>query len=155
MELTGRLGYTYAQEYMNHFLIRNNVISGCCQPPEYYLYDKSTGQLKKSLGRIVFYSTDKNLPFIISVTNSNYTTEIQSYTSLTIYNIDQDKSYEFSLDNNEIDNALQEANTIYPEYLFEDPMINDGTVTLIYREAQSRPKNISPKKILLNLKKYI
>ncbi|MGF2414540.1 MAG: hypothetical protein ACQUYJ_19550, partial [Ferruginibacter sp.] len=34
MNYTERLGYQYATEYKWSFLIQNNLISGCCTPPE-------------------------------------------------------------------------------------------------------------------------
>ena len=54
LHLTGRLGFNYATEYKNHFLMQYNVISGCCTPPDFYLFDKNTGQQTKVLGRLIY-----------------------------------------------------------------------------------------------------
>jgi len=43
LELSGRLGYRNWKEYKKAFLIENSVVSGCCQPGEYILYDKKNG----------------------------------------------------------------------------------------------------------------
>ena len=49
VELTDRLGYVNWTEYKNTFLVQNNVISGCCDPPEFILFYKNTGKIKTSL----------------------------------------------------------------------------------------------------------
>jgi len=154
--MTGRLGYIYAQEYKKAFLIQNNVISGCCSPPDFYLYDKKTGELKANLGRVVFYSENKRKPFVIAVTNSNYdTTTVASYNSLTIYNIDNGKRYILQLPKRQIERALDATERIYPEYLFDEPIIKGDTVILKY--YLKTPKNQADKPvktITLDLKKY-
>lgn len=154
-ELTGRLGYNFVEEYRNTFLIQNNVISGCCSPPEFYLYDKYTGKLKKSLGRIIFYSKDKSLPIIISITNSNYdTTSVMPIkTSLTIYNIDESKEYLLNLPLYEIDKVLEENKVLYPEYLFEEPTIDNSVITLVYQKLKTAQKESSGR-ISIDLRKY-
>ena len=82
---TGRIGFIDFQEYKNTFLVQNDVISGCCSPSDFYLFDKVTGQLKKHIGRLIYYSEDKNIPIIVSLTGSSYdTTVISDYNSLTI-----------------------------------------------------------------------
>lgn len=155
--LTGRLGFIYIREYKNTFLIQNNVISGCCSPPEFFLYDKWTGTLRKSLGRIIFYSKDRSLPIIISVTNSNYNTSLaaQRYTSLTIYNVDKNKTYLLHLPKDEIESALQETETIYPEYLFKEHKVKNEIVTLIYSKSNLKTlTKIPTRKLTVDLKKY-
>ena len=54
LEYTGKLGYSYAKEYKKTFLIQNRVISGCCAPSDFYLFDKTNGQLRKNLGILIF-----------------------------------------------------------------------------------------------------
>src|SRR5579871_1373480 len=62
---TGRLGFSYAQEYKHKFLIQNRLISGCCDPPEFFLLDKTNGEVKDTLTSVIFYSDKRQLPFII------------------------------------------------------------------------------------------
>ncbi len=133
VHLTERLGYIFAFEYDKTFLIQNNVISGCCSPPTFFLYDKSTGSLKKKLGRIIFYNTDRTKPFIISVTNSTYdATNSGEYQSLSVYNIDNDKTFFIELPKGQINKALERTQQMYPEYLFDKPKLNGETLTLTY-----------------------
>jgi hypothetical protein len=146
VNLTGRLGYIFAFEYNNSFLMQNNVISGCCSPPEFYLYDKSSGELRKKLGRIIFYSKDRNKPYIISVTNSNYTeTNTGVYESITIYSIDLDETSYVKLRPREIANALDNTEQMYPEYLFNEPIIKGDSVIMSY--YLRKPKDTSDKPI--------
>ncbi len=45
VDLTTRIGHIYFTEYRTSFLFTNAVISGCCDPVDYYLYDKTSGNL--------------------------------------------------------------------------------------------------------------
>ncbi len=154
--LTGRLGYIYVKEYKNTFLIQNNVISGCCSPPEFYLYDKKTGKLKIKLGRLIFYSKDMHYPFAIGITNSNYDTPIvANYNSLTIYNLNNDTKYFLSLPKGEIERAMNATERIYPEYLFEESIIKGETIILKYYLKTPKNKSDKPERtITLYVKKY-
>jgi hypothetical protein len=158
VNLTGRLGHIYLCEYKNTFLIQNNVISGCCTPPEFYLYDKSTGDVKTYLGRLIFHSEDQKIPLLIGITNSNYdTTSIEIYNSLTIYNADTHKEYFIKLPNDQIDKALRNNEEMYPEYLFEEPVLNGTILKLAFRLKRSKSKNdtVLIKKITIDLKEYL
>jgi hypothetical protein len=155
VRLTGRLGHIYLCEYKNTFLVQNNVISGCCSPPEFYLYDKFTGNLKADLGRLVFYSQDRKIPLLIGVTNSNYdTTSTAIYNSLTVYNADTDKEYLIELKRGQIDKALKDAEEMYPESLFEEPVLN-GTILKLTFRLKGYKSNKAIKKITIDLKKYL
>ena len=154
--MTGRLGYIYVQEYKNTFLIQNNVISGCCSPPDFYLYDKNTGQKKSDLGRLIFYSEDKKNPLVIGVTNSSYDTIAEAaYNSLTIYNVDKDKKYFVQLSKGQIEKALEETEQIYPEYLFDEPIIRGDTIILTYYLRKAKSNSDKPVKVItIDKKKY-
>lgn len=155
-DMTGRLGYIYAQEYKNTFLIQNNVISGCCSPSDYYLFDKETGELKAGLGRLIFYSQDKKSPFTIGVTSSTYdTTSVSDYNSLTIYNIDKDTKYFVPLPKGQIEKAMNETELIYPEYLFDEPRVMGDSISLTYYLRKPKNNTDRPvKTVTLDLKKY-
>lgn len=145
-DLTGRLGYIYAQEYKNRFLIQCNVISGCCTPPVFYLFDKTTGRITDSLGTIIFYSENRKLPFIISLTN-NY--------DISILNIDKGKKYKIKLQKGEIESALEKTEETYPEYLFDEPVIKDATIYLTFYTEKPNYEGIRQvKSITIDLNKY-
>ena len=145
--LTGRLGYIYAQEYKDNFLIQCNVISGCCKPPDFYLFDKATGHIKDSLGAIIFYSDDKKLPFIISLTNN--------YNFISIYNVDKVKKYLLKLPKREIEKALDKTEQTYPEYLFDEPIIKGTTIYLTYNlDKPKDDKSRQTKTLAIDLSKY-
>jgi hypothetical protein len=156
VHLTGRLGFSFAFEYKNSFLIQNNVISGCCSPPEYFIFDKNTGELRRSLGRIIYYSNSKEKPFIIRISNSNYDPAIKAdYQSLSIVNLEQDKEFHIALPKGQLDKALRETEQNYPEYLFDEPTVEDNRVTLTYHIKKPKSKTDKKvKKIFIELKKY-
>ena len=153
---TGRLGFSYAQEYKNTFLIQNRVISGCCAPSDFYLFDKTTGQPRKNLGILIFYSQDKKLPFVISLTNSSYdTTLVIDDNSLSVYNIEKNKTYYVKLPKGEIERAMKNTEEIHPEYLFDEPILNGTTIYLTYllNKPESEKEQLT-KTITIDLKKY-
>jgi hypothetical protein len=151
---TERLGYSFAFEYDSTFLIRNEVISGCCDPAEFIIFDKYTGTLIRNLGRILYYSKDKLLPFIISVTNSKYDfKESYPYNSLSIINIENGKEYLVTMPKGEIEKAQKNAGKIFPEHLFDEPEVKGSIVNLVYNTDKKRSKE-SKRFILIDLKKY-
>jgi hypothetical protein len=154
---TGRLGYSYAQEYKNRFLIKNRVISGCCAPMDFYLFDKSTGRLRKNLGKLIFYSQKKTLPFVISLTNSSYDTAmIIDYNSLSVYNIDNNKAYFIKLPKGEIERAMKSTEEFNPEFLFDEPIIKGTTVYLTYFFDKAENEKKRPTKtIKIDLKQFM
>jgi hypothetical protein len=126
--LTGRIGYDYAAEYKSKFLIQNRLISGCCTPPEYILFDKVTGKEKMNLGPLVFYSNDRANPFATGFRTSGD----PDLNTLVLYNIDLDKDYAVSLPKGEIERALEETGELYVEYLFVKTKITNGFLILDY-----------------------
>lgn len=121
LELTGRIGFRYVDEYKTTFLIQNDVISGCCQPSEFIQFNKQTGKIEKNLGNILYYSDDKKLPFAISLTNSSYDDNKYQYfdgNSLTIYNLETQKEFYYPLPKGEIDKACTDYSVLYPEKIF-------------------------------------
>jgi hypothetical protein len=153
--MTGRLGYVDFIEYKDVFLVQNNVISGCCTPAEFYVYDKYSGELKYKVGRLIYYSTDISKPFLIGFTENTEDSLLGVYDFLTIYNLDNNKKYRFDLNKGEIDKALEETKQIYPENLFQKPIIEDDTITLIYYLRKPTNTGDKPTKtITIYLKKY-
>jgi hypothetical protein len=153
-DYTGRLGYSYAQEYKSKFLIQNRVISGCCAPLDFYLFDKSTGQLKKNLGKLIFYSKNEKLPFAISLKNSSYdTTLVLDDNFLSVYNIDNNKTSYVKLPRGEIERAMKNTKETEPEFLFDEPILKGTTVYLTYLlDKPESGKKRHTKTIMIDLK---
>lgn len=120
VSLTTRLGYMYWTEYNKAFLITNHVISGCCDPVDYYLYNKTNGNLIKYLGSAVYVSESRELPFVVTLTNSKYDF-YSNYNSLTIYNIDTYKEFKISIPKGDIKKSMKNNDFMFPEFLFETP----------------------------------
>ncbi|OJW96251.1 MAG: hypothetical protein BGO70_00785 [Bacteroidetes bacterium 43-93] len=149
---TGRLGFSYATEYHTTFWIRNNVISGCCEPPEYYLFNKKNGSEIKNVGRLIFYSEDKKFPFVIGITNSNYDTssvKFKGYKTISIVNVDKNKIYKIPLPPKLAKETLK-ADIYYPELLFSEPILKNGVVALSYSVTGKKEE-----KIRIDLNKYL
>lgn len=143
MDFTERLGYNYAAEYKFTFLVQHNVISGCCDPPEFILFDKETGIYKKNLGPLIFYSEDPKLPYVVYFKGRNYDTpgEKADYNSLIILNIDSNKVYRKSLPKDRISKTLEFSGDSSPELLFEEPSLQGNILTLLYRYKTNSSKD--------------
>lgn len=157
MELVGyteRLGYSFAFEYDKTFLIRNEVISGCCDPAEFIIFNKYTGALIKHLGRILYYSKNKSFPYVIALTNSKYDFEKSyPYNSLSITNLENGKEYLVALPKGEIEKAQKNTGNAFPEHLFDEPEIKGSVINLVYNTSKMSLKD-SRRSILIDLKKY-
>lgn len=134
LELTGRLGYTHVQEYNSAFLVQNNVISGCCTPPEFHLYNKQTGKKLYELGRLIYYSDRKNMPFAIGIA---YPKEKDDWhkglKALIVYNLSTGKRYRVLLPATITYETLNVSSyDLNPEYLFEQAVRQGHKVTLQY-----------------------
>ncbi|MNU20774.1 hypothetical protein D3C71_90270 [compost metagenome] len=134
MELSGRLGYTHIQEYKSTFLVQNNVISGCCTPPEFHLYNKQNGKKLYELGRLIFYSEQKKLPFAIGIAYPKRETEwYRGLSALIVYNLSTGRQYRILLPANITVETLNASSyDPNPEYLFEQAVIKGHTVNLHY-----------------------
>ena len=156
LDLTTRLGYAEFQEFKTTFLVTNNVISGCCQPQDYYLHDKTSGNLIKYLGRTIYTSEDKNIPIVVSITNSKYDTITKpDYNSLTIYNLDNNKESQLALPKGDIKKGLKNNHFMFPEDLFETPEIKEDKLYIKYSTQRiDKNKPLKYKTIIIDLKKY-
>jgi hypothetical protein len=148
IHLTGNLGHIFAQEYEHTFLIQHNVISGCCTPPDYYLYDKSTGELKSNFGPLIYYSEDKKYPLTIAITDSDNN-------SLTIYNVNSGKIFKVLLPKGKIKKAMKSFRRMYPEDLFDSPILSEDTLSIKYYLNPLSDNKNSSQIIALKLSDYI
>ena len=156
VDLTTRLGYMYWTEFNKTFLITNHVISGCCDPVDYYVYNKISGDLIKYLGRAIYISDNKKIPFVVTITNSNYDTISQiNYNSLSIYNLDTRKEFKLKLRKGEIENAMKNNEFMFPEEVFDTPIFINETLILKYStEKYGKEKKLKNRTIKIYLKKY-
>ena len=154
--LTTRLGYTSFTEFTNTFLVTNRVISGCCDPDDYYLHDKSSGQLKKYLGRAVFVSDNRNFPIVVTITKSGYKNRASAnLNELTIYNVDTGKEFRLALTKDDIEKGMKNNGFMFPEDVFDTPSIIGGYLTLRYFiQDYKKSKKVDYKTIVIDLKKY-
>lgn len=144
---TGKIGFSYAQEYKHKFLLQNRLISGCCVPSEFFLLDKTNGQIKDSLGRVIFYSDKRKLPFIIGLADNNNV--------LAVYNIDKQKKYFIKLSKGEIEKSLKANEETFAEYLFDEPVLKDAIINLTYLLDKPKSEKVRrTKTITIDLKKY-
>lgn len=139
MELTGRLGYTHIQEYTHTFLVRNNIISGCCTPPEFHLYNKQNGKKLYELGRLVFYSEQKKLPFAIGIAYPKRAADWdKGLSALIVYNLSTGKQYRIVLPATITMETLNAASyDLNPEYLFEQAIVKGHTINLNYNISRN------------------
>jgi len=136
VELTGRLGYSYATEYKSDFLIQNNVISGCCDPPEFILFDKETGKEKLNLGRLIFYSDNSRHPIVVYFDNSNYKSFDGNNIDcdhITLRNVDNNKVYKIKIPKGRIKTTVELTEEMFPEHLIDESEIIRNKLILKYR----------------------
>jgi hypothetical protein len=145
--LTGRIGYSFANEYKTTFLIQNNLISGCCTPPAFILFDKLSGKLKEDLGRLIFYSSDKSKPFAVSFRDT-------TFNSLTLINFDNGKEFIVKLPKEQIKSAIKQLDVLAAEELFEDTIIKNNQIVLSYRYKKASDGKHETKTITIDLSKY-
>jgi hypothetical protein len=128
LELTNRLGYTSWMEFKNAFLIENRLISGCCDPSEYILFNKSNGEIISKLGTSLYQTEKQNdKPFILTLEN---------YNTLLITNLSTNKSYQIHLPKGLLEKSLETSKYLFVEYLFEEGRLikNDFYIKYNHRE---------------------
>lgn len=68
MDFTGRLGYSNWKEYNTTFLIESRPVSGCCDPSDFILFNKNSGNIVKELGTYLYqYNEKEGEKFIITL----------------------------------------------------------------------------------------
>jgi hypothetical protein len=134
IELTERLGYQYVSEFQNAFLIKNRVVSGCCQPAEFLLFDKENGKLIKDFGTILRYSADMDSNVIVYFNHD-------SLNSIYVYIIESGLQRKVLLPKNRLDYTMRNSGESYPESLVEDVQIQDSVVSVRYKYQEREKKN--------------
>lgn len=124
LELTGRLGHVFFYEFDRTILFVNKVVSGCCDPVDYYLYDKKDGTLLNYLGRAVFVSEDPALPYFVAMNNSSYE-ETQDETqakALYVFNLNTLTRKEIALPKKVAEHLVNSS--MYLENMIKSELIN-------------------------------
>jgi len=126
IELTGRLGYASWIEYENTFIIEKRLVSGCCDPPEYVLFDKNNGKKIANLGREIYHSDIKKYPYFVTI-------DSEKSDFVSFLNLSTNKIFKISLPKGRIDKTLKIINGTYAETLFEEGKIKNGTFDIKYK----------------------
>lgn len=126
IELTGRLGYASWAEYKNTFIIENRLVSGCCDPSEFLLFDKNNGKKIANLGREIYHSNIKKYPYFVTIDSkeSNF---------LNFFNFSTNKLFKINLPKGRIEKTLKITTEIFFETLFEEGEIKNGIFEIEYR----------------------
>jgi hypothetical protein len=149
IELTERLGYQYVKENKHSFLIINRVISGCCTPPEFLLYNKNSGTLLENIGSLIYYSNDTQDNFVLYFSDSTLNT-------ITLRYLNSGKKYKIPVPKNRFTETLEKTSENYAELLFYEHELKKPVFTIGYKyQLKEEAKTWYNDTIRLNLKKYI
>jgi hypothetical protein len=145
IELTERLSYQYVKEYKKTLLFENRQASGGGFPINFELINKENGEMVEELGAIIFYTDEATNNFILYL-------KTESLDTLTFYNMDNDKKYEFSIPKNRLLKTIKESEIMFPEFLFEEPKTENNILKLKYKYLVSNsPEMWKTDNILINL----
>lgn len=156
-DMAERLGYFYVAEYKSTFLIQNNLISGCCTPPEFILFEKTNGKKRASLGRLIFFSEDASHPIVLYFQNNQSVgsdNTKSSFNNIILKNVNTNSTYKIQLPKGRIWSTLQFIGEMYGEHLIEEAKIIDNKLELIYRYMTEENGEWQTETISINLSKY-
>ena len=148
IELTGRLGFANWTEYKKTFLVEYHTISGCCDPYEYILFNKTNGNKIADIGRAIYFSEKEVFPYFVTLDKN------KSY-FLSFLNLETSNIFKIYLPKGRIDKTLKITNTIFPETLFEKGEIKNGLFIITYRYKRTKKEKWLYGKVIVNLKKYV
>lgn len=126
IELTERLGYIFEKEYKNSLLFINKKASGGGFPADFELLSKENGHVLKKFGTIIFHSNDSLNNFVLYLSSDSLDT-------LTLFSVDQNKDFNFSIPEGRLLKTVRESSQMFPEFLFDEPIINNNILTLTYK----------------------
>jgi hypothetical protein len=133
---TGRLGYYYVTSYKGIFLIRNGVISGCCDPPEYITFDNTTGKEIQNYGRVLYYSEIKSDPLIIKFQESSYDnwhTDKRPNLNIQLVNPVTGKKTTLRTNQPKLNKWIENSDYMFPENLIDKVQVNSKIIKITYR----------------------
>lgn len=145
IELTERLGYIFEKEYQSSLLFINKKASGGGFPVDFELVSKDSGQVLKEFGTIIFHSDDSLNNFVLYLSSDSLDT-------LSLYSVDQNKDFNFSIPKGRLWKTVRETSQMFPEFLFEEPTIDKSILTLTYKYLVSNsPEKWDTDKIQIDL----
>jgi hypothetical protein len=148
VELTERLGYQFARENKQSFLIMNRLVSGCCTPPEYILFNKSNGKQLRSLGKLIHHDAEGEDNFALYFSDS-------MLNSVTLLFLNTGKQYEINLPRNRFNTSLEKTGEHYAESMFYESQVRNRVFTIAYRyQVDEEAQKWYEDKIEIDLKKY-
>ncbi|OCA75335.1 hypothetical protein [Chryseobacterium arthrosphaerae] len=139
--LSGRLGYRSWTEYKSSFLIENSMISGCCQPEEYMLYNKNTGRKIAELGTFISLGNDTEKPYILTMKTDR---------QLLYTNLNNNKACFIRFPKDKIEKTLKNTHEMHPEILFEDQGIHNGILSVKFKYKESEKSDWKEETLRLN-----
>ncbi|MBL4676763.1 MAG: hypothetical protein JKY70_11260 [Mucilaginibacter sp.] len=144
IEHTGQLGYSFATEYKQGFLIKNDVIAGCCAPPRFILFDKNTGDKLVDYGPLLFYSKDYQIPVVAYYRDD----------AIIIRNVGTNKLNIVNLPKGLIPHSQKAGERPAPEYLFDTETAGKDLI-ITYRYLKPNPNESWQKEsVKIDLEKY-
>ncbi|RYY45042.1 MAG: hypothetical protein EOO06_17195 [Chitinophagaceae bacterium] len=149
MHLTERLGYQYIKENNQSFLIMNRLISGCCTPPAFLLFNKNNGKLLEKLGSLIYYSEEAKENFILYFSDS-------TLNAVTLHFLNSGKKYKISVPKNRFAETLEKTGENYAELLFDAGELKSSFFTIEYRyQRKEETEKWYKDTIRLDLKKHL
>jgi len=139
IDFTGRLGYTYWQEFKDYFIITNKLSSGS-QPAEYILFDKNSGKKIKELGNELIQNED----YIVFV---NFYGD-DFYMILFDKNLNQLKQQKLPAEI--INKSVENSNPLYLIEIFDNIKLDNESITLEVKNYRSDLKENIKLKFSIN-----
>ncbi|WP_379963714.1 hypothetical protein [Epilithonimonas sp. UC225_85] len=145
MDFTGRLGYSNWKEYNTTFLIENRPVSGCCDPSEFILFDKNSGNIVKELGTYLYqYNKREDRKFIIT---------LSGFDTIYVTDLLTTKIKKIKITSGRLENTLKNTKFLFANELFQEPVVTNRFVVLKYKYKNSKHDNWKVSTIKIDLNK--
>ncbi|WHF52398.1 hypothetical protein QGN23_03740 [Chryseobacterium gotjawalense] len=123
-DYSGRLGFIEWTETKNYFLVKNKVISGCCEPLEIFLFNKDNGNKIKKLGTLI---SEKDIG------QNSYFLILQDLNTVLLFKSSDDQTYKFNLPKGRLEKSLKSSGDIHAEDYFKDAKFRNNIFTVNYK----------------------
>lgn len=125
----------------------NKKTSGGGFPVDFELLSKQNGQVLKEFGTIIFHSYDSLNNYILYLSSDSFDT-------LSFFSVDQNKDFNFSIPKGRLWKTVSETSQMFPELLFEEPIIDKNILSLTYKYlVNNSPEKWDTDKIQIDLQK--
>ncbi|MDN4013020.1 hypothetical protein QX233_11145 [Chryseobacterium gambrini] len=144
--LTTRLGYSNIKEYKNSFLAEYLVISGCCEPPEYILHNKTNAEIIGKLGSFLYQGKTKDhIPFILT---------LKSYTSILFTDLNTNKISTYHIKEGLLEKIMVQNNFLTTDDIFEEIQMKNNIILLKYKILNNKTRGFEKKSIKINIQNF-